>query len=94
MAHIEQVYGSFTGGDPRRFSPDTEINTPAEIAAWEAACAEWNAGNEVDRGPGCQTFGDGSTFAGTGFGLGVTTIDDCTCDEAPEEWAGTPGGDE
>ena len=67
------VYGNFMGGDPRDFTPDTEDCTPEEIAAWEAACAEWDAGTGTDRGPGCQAFGDGSAITGTGFGLGTTT---------------------
>jgi len=67
----EMTYGPFPGGDPRKFSPDEEINTPEEMANWEAACAEWDAGEGVDRGPGCLTLGDGSMVTGTGLGFGV-----------------------
>lgn len=84
MTHREQVYGPFMGGDPRLFKPDYDDNTPAEIAAWEAACREWAAGEGTDRGPGCAVMGDASAWTGTGFGMGVTTIEDCRCDEPPE----------
>ena len=70
------LYGNFMGGDPREFSPDEEVCLPEEIAAWKSACEEWNRGEGVDRGPGCQTMGDGSAVTGTGFGLG-TTIRKC-----------------
>lgn len=66
-------YGVFPGGDPRRFSPDEEVNTAAEIMAWKAACDEWNRGAGTDRGPGCAAMGDGSVWTGTGFGLGTYT---------------------
>lgn len=71
--YIERTYGPFRGGDPRDFEPDVELCTAEEIKAWGAACAEWAAGRGVDRGPGCQTFGDGSVVTGTGFGIGVNT---------------------
>ena len=70
------LYGNFMGGDPREFSPDEEVCLPEEIAAWKSACEEWNRGEGVDRGPGCQTMGDGWAGTGTGFGLG-TTIRKC-----------------
>lgn len=85
MTHREQVYGPFTGGDPRQFEPDRECCTPAEIAAWEQACREWAAGEGIDRGPGCSVMGDFSVWDGTGFGVGTTTIEDCDCDEPPGE---------
>lgn len=40
---VVETYGHATSGmDPRRFTPDREVNTPEEIAAWEhaMACAE------------------------------------------------------
>lgn len=67
----EITYGPFPGGDPRNFTPDEECCTPVEIAAWKAACAEWEAGTGTDAGPGCSTFGDGSVWLGTGFGVGT-----------------------
>lgn len=66
------VYGGFMGGDPRHYTPDAEECTPEEIEAHAKACAEWDAGVGVDRGPGCQYLGDGSTLTGTGFGIGTT----------------------
>lgn len=36
-------YGAFPGGDPRLFSPDTEVCTPGEIAAHAKACEEAQA---------------------------------------------------
>jgi len=71
--YTDSTYGPFAGGDPRNFEPDEECCTPEEIAAWKSACAEWDAGFGTDRGPGCQTFGDGSIVTGAGFGIGVTT---------------------
>lgn len=67
-----QSYGSFPGGDPRCFTPDEEVNTPEELAAWRAACEAWERGEGQDTGPQCQTMGDGSVVTGTGFGMGVT----------------------
>ena len=68
-----QTYGPFCGGDPRAFTPDRECCSPAEIAAWMAACAEWERGEGADRGPGCATMGDASAWTGTGLGVGTTT---------------------
>lgn len=44
------VYGWYLGGDPRQFEPDEE-NTPAEIAAWRAACEAWEQGRAVEPAP-------------------------------------------
>lgn len=44
----EQTYGYFPGGG---FDPDREVNTPAEIAAWEALCAAWNRGERPEVKP-------------------------------------------
>lgn len=38
--HEDVGYGFFTGGDPRKFSPDGE-NEPSEIAAHKEACRLW-----------------------------------------------------
>lgn len=35
----DSIYGFGGRGDPHDFDPDTESNTPEEIAAWEAAKA-------------------------------------------------------
>lgn len=37
-------YGFYHGGDPRQFSPDEEMNNPAEITRWLAACEAWERG--------------------------------------------------
>lgn len=43
----ESGYGSFGGGDPRRFYPDPECSTDAERVAWQTACDAWNRGDSV-----------------------------------------------
>lgn len=68
---IEQVYGVFHGGDPRKFTPDEECNTPEEIARWKADCKLWDEGKGKPRPPGCATMGDGSVWTGGGYGLGI-----------------------
>lgn len=68
---IEITYGPFIGGDPRNYLPDDECCTPDEWATWGMACAEWDAGEGTARGPGCLTMGDGSSWWGTGFGIGT-----------------------
>ena len=67
-------YGLFPGGDPRRFRPDPEECTPAELAAWKSACAEWDAGIGTDRRASCLTMGDGSAWRGKGVGIGVYQV--------------------
>lgn len=71
IGYEAQGYGSFPGGDPRNFTPDEEVNTPEELAAWKAACEAWDRGDGEDTGPQCQTMGDGSVVTGTGFGMGT-----------------------
>lgn len=46
----------FPGGDPRRFEPDPDSVTPAELAAWEAAC------RAADEQEGEAAGLDGSAF--------------------------------
>jgi len=46
-------YGYFPGGDPRTFSPDPEMNTPEEMAAWEKACAAYEQDETPDQRDGC-----------------------------------------
>lgn len=66
-------YGSFDGGDPRRFTPDPECSTEAERAAWREDCASGTA-----QPPAGQ-------FTGTVFveiamyGLGTNHAEPCTC---------------
>lgn len=40
----------FPGGDPRRWEPDEEGVTPAEQAAWEAACRAADEGEPAELG--------------------------------------------
>jgi len=35
--------GTFRGGDPRKFIPDTDACTPEQIENWKAFCRIWNA---------------------------------------------------
>lgn len=37
------VYGYSTGGDPRKFSPDPEMCSQAEMDNHRVACKRWNA---------------------------------------------------
>lgn len=54
-------YGYYPGGgDPRDFSPDRELCSPEEIAAWEADCAAWEAGNGQPAPPSCYTNESGT----------------------------------
>lgn len=73
-------YGGYYGGDPRKFHPDEEMCTAAEIAAHRAACAAWDRGER----PGPRV-GDGGCRLGKPcprpYGIGVTIFDE----EAPEE---------
>lgn len=43
----EHDYGFFPGGDPTRFIPDEEVNTPEEIENWKDACERWNSGDKT-----------------------------------------------
>lgn len=69
------VYGFFTGGDPRDFTPDPEGSTEEERAAHKAACEARNADDTVPMLPGTEATtvaGDVYTHrCGAGFGLGV-----------------------
>lgn len=60
-------YPYYLGGDPRQFEPEQE-NSPAELAAWRAACEAWERGEHqepsteehgpwVDQETGAVTFG-------------------------------------
>lgn len=78
------IYGVFPGGDPRKFIPDEETNTPQELEVHRLACIEWNKGNEIVLAPGCLTLGDGSVWDGSGLGLGTYQYDDDEPDD--EDW--------
>jgi hypothetical protein len=85
----ESTYGYFPGGDydPRRFEPDEEACTPAELAAWKEACAAWDRGErpEVKRPMDCTVYArDGRTFkvpCNSPLGLGIYEIE---MDDDPE----------
>ncbi len=73
-------YGGYYGGDPRRFFPDEECCTPAELAAHKAACEAWNRGERPDpRTRACSP----ELGCERPYGIGVT--DDGRKEEAPEE---------
>lgn len=69
------VYGFFTGGDPRDFTPDPECSSDEERAAHKAACEARNADDAVPFLPGTEataTTGDVYTHSTrAGFGLGT-----------------------
>jgi hypothetical protein len=66
-------YGSFAGGDPRRFNPDPECSDDAETLRWAAAC---QSGQEQPSAGRVGTLGFEEHFM---FGLGVNHADPCTC---------------
>lgn len=78
---INYGYGYFIGGDPRKFSPDIELCTKEEIAAWEEACKQWNEGNEIECVGSHRwiTNADGKvigTATVSSFGIGVYEYED------------------
>lgn len=81
MARTEWGYGFFPGGDPRRFYPDLESNTPEELASHKAACERWDAGDTTAL-PGSCVHGPGFILTLSGFGLGSYDYD---VDDGP--WA-------
>ena len=83
MRHRDIGYGMFPGGDPRKFTPDPECATEAEIAAWREDCVRAAVGEEMpDRAP-THTCLMGHA---TSYGLGSYEIEyDCEGDpECPE----------
>jgi hypothetical protein len=75
-------YGGFYGGDPRKFHPDEECCSPAEIEAHRRACAEWDKGNCPPDPPLHEMHHDPVTgelimhIARNPFGIGITVHDD------------------
>ena len=69
------IYGFFTGGDPRDFTPDPECSTEEERATHKAACEARNADEAVPFLPGTESTTvsrDVYTHsARAGFGLGT-----------------------
>lgn len=77
----DQVYGSFIGGDPRDFSPDSECSTDEERAAHKADCAAWDRGERtysVQHGRVTTPLEGGGLVSASfaGYGLGVNTLHD------------------
>lgn len=81
----ESGYGSFTGGDPRDFTPDPDGTTEEELAKWKAACEAFAAaearGERPTLGGAHQTLvdDDGRPVAFvsfSGFGLGIQVYRD------------------
>lgn len=79
----------FPGGDPRRFEPDPDGVTPAELAAWEAACraADEQAGEaaSLDSSAFYERHGDVSVMGHvTMFGPGTYYFEEDFMDEEEE----------
>lgn len=71
------MYGYFPGGDPRDFRPDEECCTPEELAAWQADCAAWNAGNGQPAPPSGFWSDDGSMhILAPRYGIGSYVMHD------------------
>lgn len=73
-------YGGYYGGDPRKFHPDEEVCSEAEIAAHKAACEAWNRGERPEpQGHESHYDKDGKLtlhIARNPYGLGVTEDDE------------------
>lgn len=48
------IYGYYSGGDPRLFSPAEDECTPEEMAAHKAACEAWERGERPDIRKACE----------------------------------------
>jgi len=87
---VEITYGYFPGGgyDPRRFKPDVEVCTDAEVQAHRAACEAWDRGERALR---FEVTGrvspDGVKACGSAYGMGTFEIE-------LGEGALPPGGEE
>lgn len=71
-------YGSFPGGDPRRFTPDSECSTEEEREAHRVACLRWDHGFRDEYpthilAPGCH-------LNRSAFGLGTYDTGDPECE--------------
>jgi pentatricopeptide repeat protein len=88
------VYGSFTGGDPRKFSPDPECSTEAERGRHRKACDLWDEMEAKGETPtpekcpsGYEQLPDGSVIhvLRAPYGLGVQEYDDDFFEEEESE---------
>lgn len=69
-------YGYFPGGDPRNFTPDEEVDSPAELENHRLACEAWDRGDEQVIQSGCVVLPDGSIRNISRFGLGTYMYED------------------
>jgi hypothetical protein len=88
MTAMLTSYGSFYGGDPRRFHPDPECSTDAERAAHAEACKAWDRGERPPEPLGHESHYDASGklikhINRNPYGLGIT-VDEIEENE-PEE---------
>lgn len=77
----EHGYGFFPGGDPRRFTPDSDAR-PEELENHRKACEAWERGEQNSR-PDCA-HGPGFVVTTCQFGLGSYTYEE---ELGPWEWA-------
>jgi len=79
-------YGTFLGGDPRRFRPDPEASTIDERYRWIEACAAWDRGERPEPFAQLETATEAARAVCTGnvaFGKGSQIVcipDDATID--------------
>lgn len=77
------LYGFFTGGDPRSFTPDEESCNPDEISRWQADCVRAERGEPIQGRPSGESPAPGIIVCGGSYGVGVTT----TTNETAKDWA-------
>ena len=97
----ESGYGFFSGGDPRKFSPDHESCTPQEIENHRKAC---ELANQLDREgkpvdwkcpSGIEKWGDVVVHVlRTPFGVGVYVAEFEQFFEPADEWRETSDEDD
>ena len=85
---MSMEYGFFTGGDPRKFSPDSESCSEEELAAHKAACALWNEAEKRGETPTPEMCPSGWLPGGihvlrAPYGVGVQEYDDDDEKEQP-----------
>jgi hypothetical protein len=68
----KEVYGSFSGGDPRTFTPDVECCHPDEIEAHRKACEEWDEADK--KGIKLEPIKVSRIISFRPFGIGITTL--------------------
>ena len=84
--HTEMIYGFFHGGDPRKFHPDGESNSPQELADHTAACKLWDEAEARGETPTPESCPSGWNADRTihvlrsKYGLGLT---ECEVEDEP-----------